>query len=172
MRGTRRGGAGAATFISVRRFRPQLPFCSRMRRQPGRSSSAGAPALARMIQKTKSGFRSYVSFRTRACIINACKIAPGDTVTLAAGLRGPVLMCTKSMTMEPANSRNLEMFLAGYRRCGMYHLIPAVIGASEPNFLFELLIRKRRLSVKAAAQVTGNDIKSLALRLRGMKFDQ
>ena len=100
------------------------------------------------------------------------QIAPSDTATLAAGLRGRVLMCTKSMTMEPGDSRNLEMFLAAYRRYGMYYLIPAVIGAWDPNFLFELSIRKRRLSVKVAAEVTANDIELLALRLQGMKFAQ
>jgi hypothetical protein len=98
------------------------------------------------------------------------QIAPGETAEVTAGLRGPVLMCTRSMTMEPTNSRNLELFLAGYHRCGIYFLIPAIVGGSEPDFLYELAIKKRQISVKSAADVGENDIESLALRLRGMKF--
>ena len=56
--------------------------------------------------------------------------------------------------MEPANNRNLNMFLVGYYRCGL----AAVIGASEPKLLSELSVRKRWLSVMMAADVTEPDI--------------
>ena len=98
------------------------------------------------------------------------QIAPGEVATPAADQRGPVFIGTRSMIMQPADNKYLEMFLEGYRGCGAYSLIPAVIGASEPKFMFELSIMKHQLSVKAAADVAEHDIESLALRVQGMKL--
>jgi hypothetical protein len=83
--------------------------------------------------------------------------------------RLPALVATRSMTMDVSSSRNLEMFLAAYGRLGSYYLIPAV-GTSNPEFYFDLAIRKRRLSVKSSGEVTEHDIEALALRERGLKF--
>jgi len=80
----------------------------------------------------------------------------------------PVLMATRSMTMEPANSENLDMFLAGFERFQTYYLLPAV-GTANPEFFFDLAILKRGLIVKSAAEVDERDIESLALRIRGLK---
>ena len=78
----------------------------------------------------------------------------------------PVLMATRSMTMEPANSDNLDMFLAGFERFGAYYLLPAVRPAN-PEF-FDLSILKRGLIVKSAAEVSERDI-DFALCIRGLK---
>jgi hypothetical protein len=94
------------------------------------------------------------------------QIAPGMASFLGC-MRGPVAISARSMTMEPADGRNLEMFLAGFQRFGMYDLIPAVIGAAEPNFMFGLAIRKRLMSVKVASEISANDIEYMALRQRG-----
>jgi hypothetical protein len=79
----------------------------------------------------------------------------------------PVLMATRSMTMEPANSENLDMFLAGFERFGAYYLLPAA-GTTNPEFFFDLAIMKRCLTVKSTAEVSEHDIASLALRIRGL----
>jgi len=82
--------------------------------------------------------------------------------------RRPVLMTTRSMTMEPANSENLNLFSAGFERSGAYFLLPAA-GAVSPEFFFDLTIMKRSLTVKSAAEVTEHDVASFALRIRGLK---
>ncbi len=97
------------------------------------------------------------------------QIASNDLLSRATTSRSPVLVATRSMTMDVPTSRNLEMFLAAYGRLGRYDLIPAV-GTSNPQLFTDLAIRKRRLSVKAAAEVTDSDIEALALRERGLKF--
>jgi hypothetical protein len=79
----------------------------------------------------------------------------------------PVLMATRSMTMEPTNSENLDMFLAGFERFGAYYLLPAA-GTANPEFFFDLAIMKRSLAVKSTAEVSEHDIASLALRIRGL----
>jgi hypothetical protein len=81
----------------------------------------------------------------------------------------PFVTATRSMTMEPANSENLDMFLAEYERSAAYYLFPAV-GTTNPEFLFDLTILKRSLTVKTAAEVGEHDIESFALRIRGLKF--
>jgi hypothetical protein len=81
----------------------------------------------------------------------------------------PFLMSTRSMTMEPQNSKNLELFLKEYERFGAFFLVPGIL-SDAPNFMFDLSILKRRLSVKSAADVDEHDIEALALRIRGLKF--
>jgi hypothetical protein len=82
-------------------------------------------------------------------------------------VKKPVL-ATCSMAMEPANSENLDRFLAEYRRFGAYYLLPAV-GMTNPEFFFDLMIMKRSLTVKSASEVCEHDIESLALRTRGLR---
>ena len=72
------------------------------------------------------------------------------------------------MTMEPNDSGNLNMFLAGFERCGAFYLLPAV-GMAAPEFFFNLAIMKRGLSVKSAADVIDHEIEALAVRMRGLK---
>ncbi|WP_439543309.1 hypothetical protein [Hyphomicrobium sp.] len=85
----------------------------------------------------------------------------------------PVMLATRSMTMTPLDSRNLDMFLTDYGRVGAYYLLPAVLpstATTDPEFIFDLAIGKQSLTVKSAAEVSEHDIESLALRLRGLKF--
>jgi len=87
----------------------------------------------------------------------------------------PVMLATRSMTMTPQDSSNLDRFLTGYGSAGTYYLLPAALpiaatAAPAPEFFFDLAIRKRELTVKSAAEVTENDIESISLRLRGLKF--
>ena len=79
----------------------------------------------------------------------------------------PVLITTRSMTMEPGNSENLDMFLAEFEHFGTYYLLPAA-GTTNPEFFYDLVIMKRRLTVKSAGELGKHDIASLALRIRGL----
>jgi hypothetical protein len=81
--------------------------------------------------------------------------------------RRPVIMATRSMTMEPSNSQNLDRFLAEVERSSAYYLLPGV-GMANPEFFFDLTILKRCLTVKSAREVSDCDIESLALRIRGL----
>jgi hypothetical protein len=78
------------------------------------------------------------------------------------------MVATRSMTMEPNDSRNLDMFLAGYGRHRAFYLLPA-IGRVNPEFFFDLAIMKRDLTVKSASDVLDHEIEAMALRMRGLK---
>jgi hypothetical protein len=97
------------------------------------------------------------------------QISSKNPAVAAGQSRRPVVMTTRSQTMEPSNNTYLEMFLAGYQRSGAYFLIPA-IGLSKSELFVDLAILKRSVSVKSADDVGEHDIEALALRLRGMKF--
>jgi hypothetical protein len=96
------------------------------------------------------------------------QIASNDPLSRGAGTKAPVMVATRSMTMEPNDSRNLDMFLAGYQRHRGFYLLPAV-GRINPEFFFDLTILKRDLTVKSAAEVHDHDIEAMALRMRGLK---
>lgn len=84
----------------------------------------------------------------------------------------PVMFATRSMTMTPQDSKNLEAFLSEYENHETYYLLPAVLPADEssaPEFFFELAIKKQALTVKSAAEVLERDIESVALHIRGLK---
>ena len=72
---------------------------------------------------------------------------------------------TRSMTMEPNDSANLDRFLTMYHHRGAFLLLPAVLGADgKPELLFKLAIIKRNLTVKLAAHVERNDLEGVALQ--------
>ncbi|AWM11219.2 hypothetical protein [Bradyrhizobium symbiodeficiens] len=72
---------------------------------------------------------------------------------------------TRSLTMEPNDSVNIDRFLAGYHRHGAFLLIPAILRPDKPpELLLQLAIIKRSLTVKMAAHVQDGDIESIALR--------
>jgi hypothetical protein len=96
------------------------------------------------------------------------QIASNDPLSRGAGTKAPVMVATRSMTMEPNDSRNLDMFLAGYQRHRGFYLLPAV-GRINPEFFFDLTILKRDLTVKSATEVHDHDIEAMALRTRGLK---
>lgn len=98
------------------------------------------------------------------------QVSSKDPLSSGKTSKGPLMIATRSMTMEPPNSTNLEMFLAEFRRFGAYFLIPATVQAGDPNFFFDLAILKRSVSVKSADEIGEHDIEALALRTRGLKF--
>jgi hypothetical protein len=66
--------------------------------------------------------------------------------------------------MHAESDVNLVRFLDKYNELGAYWLVPAIWkGKGEPDFLFDLAILKRELSVKVASEVGENDIEAMAL---------
>ena len=78
-----------------------------------------------------------------------------------------VIVATRSMTMTPPNSSNLERFLTAYSAAGAFYLMPAVVSSQGALAMFhDVAILKRAISVKDAKDLGPNDIEGLALRLR------
>jgi hypothetical protein len=78
-----------------------------------------------------------------------------------------IIVATRSMTMTPPNSSNLERFLADYRGSGEFFLMPAVFSSQGSLEMFhELAVLKRAISVKDARDLGPNDVERLALRIR------
>ena len=98
------------------------------------------------------------------------QVSSKDPVSGGKTPKGPLMMATRSMTMEPPNSNNLEMFLAGFKQFGAYFLIPATLQDGKSEFFFDLAILKRSVTVKAADDIDEHDVEALALRIRGLKF--
>lgn len=76
----------------------------------------------------------------------------------------PFMLAARIQTMHAESDVNLARFLKGYDERGAYRLVPAIWkGKGEPEFLFDLGILKRALSVKAAVDVSERDIEAIAL---------
>jgi len=76
-------------------------------------------------------------------------------------------MLSRSMTMTPNDSTNLENFLRSYKSFGCYYLLPAIFsGSGSPEFLWDLAILKQSFLMKNASDVTENDSEMAALRAR------
>ena len=99
------------------------------------------------------------------------QIAPGMPSKTGDSVRAPVSMSTRSLTMTPESSRNLDMFLEMYEKFGVFFILPGILSAEgngEPELFIDLAILKRGLSVKFAKDVGEHDIEALALRIRGL----
>ena len=67
--------------------------------------------------------------------------------------------------MESETDQNLSRFLSAYQREGRYLLIPAILrDAKAPNFLMDLGILKRELSIGMGKDLHPDDLKSALLR--------
>ncbi|BAU49852.1 hypothetical protein SVA_3304 [Sulfurifustis variabilis] len=76
----------------------------------------------------------------------------------------PFMIAARINTMHAESDVNLVRFLGRYNELGAYWLVPAIWkGKGEPDFLFDLAILKRELSVKVASEVGENDIEAMAL---------
>lgn len=75
-----------------------------------------------------------------------------------------LMVACRMNTMHPESNVNLMRFLEAYGKVGRYVLLPAVRkGEGELELLMDLIIFKRRLSVKAASEIGENDIEMVAL---------
>jgi hypothetical protein len=76
-------------------------------------------------------------------------------------------IASRSTTMTPAFSENLDRFLREYETTQCYDLMPLVLrGNNQPEILGEHAIRKTRLSVKNADDISDNDVEHMALGIR------
>ena len=148
----------------------------------------GPPAMAFMFENEEATRKIFERWRERfgqrdaneeihiAIIENLPKQPPSHYAVLVAS-RVPdkeefepgkaFSTATRSMTMTPDTTENLQRFLDGYRNHGGYYLLPAVMKDGQPAPISELAIVKRALTVKAASEVRENDIENIALRIRG-----
>ena len=66
--------------------------------------------------------------------------------------------------MRAESYANLARFLDTYRQAGRYLLVPAIwSGKGEPEFLLDLAMLKRELSVKTASEIGDHEIEAIAL---------
>ncbi len=62
-------------------------------------------------------------------------------------------VATRSNTMQPQDSTNLERFLGSFQKFGAYYLIPAVLKENgPPKLLFDTSILKKELNVKCRSK--------------------
>jgi hypothetical protein len=84
--------------------------------------------------------------------------------------RSPVMTAARFTTMTPSDSVNLDRFLRSFAHFGTFLLMPAIFSDGQQlQFLPDLAIRKRSISVKKAAEVQDNDLEVLALGSRRHK---
>lgn len=87
---------------------------------------------------------------------------PRETDSTAKGQQ--MMFATRTQTMHAESNANLDNFLDIYNQVSVYLLVPAIwTGQGQPEFLMDLAILKRGLSVKAAADVGENDLEAIAL---------
>lgn len=75
-----------------------------------------------------------------------------------------LMVASRIQTMHAESDANLVRFLRAYGQSQAYLFVPAILqGKDSPQFLSELSILKRKLSVKTASEVKENDIEMIAL---------
>lgn len=73
-------------------------------------------------------------------------------------------VASRIQTMHAESDANLVRFLRAYEQSQTYLLVPAILrGKGSPQFLLELSILKRKLSVKTAPEVKEHDLEVMAL---------
>ena len=73
-------------------------------------------------------------------------------------------VASRIQTMHAESDTNLVRFLRAYEQSQAYLLVPAILrGKGSPQFLLELSILKRKLSVKTASEVKEHDLEVMAL---------
>jgi hypothetical protein len=73
------------------------------------------------------------------------------------------MMTSRMQTMHAESDANLSRFLHAFNRAGVYLLLPAILKNGSPEFLTELAILKRKLSVKVPSEVNQHDPEVMAL---------
>jgi tetratricopeptide (TPR) repeat protein len=73
------------------------------------------------------------------------------------------MMASRMQTMHAESNVNLDRFLNNYVRSRVYLLLPAILKGGVPEFLPELALLKRVLSVKTASEVNEHDLEAIAL---------
>jgi len=77
-----------------------------------------------------------------------------------------LMIASRMQTMQAESDVNLARFLEAYSRAGHYALLPAIWkGSGTPEFMSDLAIYKRMLSIKTASEISDKDIEIMALRI-------
>jgi hypothetical protein len=80
-----------------------------------------------------------------------------------------IILTSRSMTMTPPDSTNLNRFLAAIDSSREFYLMPATFAPGGGLTMFhEFAILKRTLSVRDAKDVGPNDVERTALGMRGL----
>ena len=66
-------------------------------------------------------------------------------------------LISRLQRMEPETTKNLDTFLAAYKRAGAYLLMPTNLDPQNPELHFECAILKRNLVVRKAWEIGEND---------------
>lgn len=75
-----------------------------------------------------------------------------------------LMVASRIQTMHAESDANLTHFLGAYGRSQAYLLVPAILREEgPPQFVMELAILKRKLSVKKAAEVGEHEVEMMAL---------
>lgn len=94
-------------------------------------------------------------------VLITSRLIPEDELPSAR----PFMVACRMNTMHAESDVNLVRFLEAYGRAGGYELLPAFWkGHGKPEFLSDLSIFKRKLSIKIASEIGANDIEMMALR--------
>ncbi len=154
-----------------------------------RAGPDGPPCLALVFNKEVATRKIFERWRERfgdrdrneaiylAVIRKLPKTNPSHYVMLITSKRPDIgereahtsfIVSTRSMTMTPDTTRNLDQFLEMYLEFGGYYLLPAVMKNGQPEILRDLGIVKRHLSIKDASDVEEHDIEAIALRQRAL----
>lgn len=84
-----------------------------------------------------------------------------------------IVVATRSMTMTPPSSSNLEQFLTAYSAAHEFYLMPSVISPQGAVTMFhEVAVLKRTISVKNAKDLGPKDVERVALHLRSPRFGE
>ncbi len=68
------------------------------------------------------------------------------------------VMVSRNNSMTPDTDKNLKMFLAAYKKFGVFYLVPAIQkGQSAPEIIRECFLFKRSVIVRPAWQIGDND---------------
>lgn len=78
-----------------------------------------------------------------------------------------VIFASRMQRMQPDSSVNIDNFLSAYRSTGRYGLLPAVRRSNGPDFILDLAIGKRELSVKRKSEIGPYDFERVALKMSG-----
>lgn len=101
-------------------------------------------------------------------LVKGYAVIVGPNIKGIPGTKGTMIgFVSRINVMTPKDSRNLDAFLAEYRRHGKFVLtaahLPDVKGTPEP--MFDMVLGKYHLEVRPAWQVSENDPDSSALDL-------
>lgn len=144
------------------------------------------PGIAFMFRDKEAGRKIFERWRNRfgdrdadeeihlAIIRRLPKQEPQHYIVLVTSKRPELngddieqaVVTSRSMTMLPNSTVNLDRFLEAYGKFGEFYVMPAVLAEGRPEIMHELALLKRHISVKDAMNVGEHDVEAMAIRAR------